>query len=462
MKYSLPLITLVFSALPTTLWADCLSGEEVAQNTDVVLYAQTSYVNKQPSIWQIGGNNPFSKSNIYNNFGINLKGDCAIIDNRLDLNFSLYGLTYRPFHANSDFEEDRSHSRALIDRLSVIYNVSDSVQLEAGKFSQKAGLFFLRSPADLRNSYYAGFKSTRLYDPLMEPAFQESPWQVKLSEDTQDYSLSFSVVPKLADAGKRHLASGDWSANVRSNSREDYLLNYTDHRFEQHLPAVSLLLGETRSVAISDSYNLTPQLVINAEAAYHTEQQWRHFSPENAAMVEEFEFPSSLYSTEDKEGVEVAVGGQYATDNFNLFGLEYYYQSEGYSRAEWRKQTDFIQSLNSRTGFFFVDDIFDSYKYLMASEINNTANKNMLQGRHYLNAWSSIQMDNQSTLQPYVVFNLVDHSSVLGINYNTPLSFIDDQLEGYTGAFMSTGSSDSEFALYGDMFGVYLGLKYYM
>ena len=43
-------------------------------------------------------------------------------------------------------------------------------------------------------------------------------------------------------------------------------------------------------------------------------------SEEKSAEVQNYAFPSSLYETEDKNGVELAVGGQYTTDTFNVFG----------------------------------------------------------------------------------------------------------------------------------------------
>lgn len=78
--------------------------------------------------------------------------------------------------------------------------------------------------------------------------------------------------------------------------------------------------------------------------------------------------------------------GQYTSDSFSVFGVEYYFQSEGYSRAEQRQQRELIDFLNTTTGYAPLDQAFDSYKYLMASEISNTANQGMLQGKHYLNA----------------------------------------------------------------------------
>lgn len=58
MKRTLKISSLLCVALPLTVQADCLSGDEVAQNSDVTLYEQVSYVNKQASAWQIAGKIP--------------------------------------------------------------------------------------------------------------------------------------------------------------------------------------------------------------------------------------------------------------------------------------------------------------------------------------------------------------------------------------------------------------------
>src|SRR5690606_8589311 len=129
---------------------------------------------------------------------------------------------------------DDSRSQLLIERLRLVYAVSDSVQLEVGKLQAKQGLFFLRSPSDLTPHYYAGFKPTRLYDPALRTAYQSSSWAATLSMDNRDESLSLTMIPKLATIDKYYLTSSNWSANQRGNSSEAWLLSYTSHAFRQH------------------------------------------------------------------------------------------------------------------------------------------------------------------------------------------------------------------------------------
>ncbi|RTN66908.1 hypothetical protein [Enterobacter hormaechei] len=462
MKRTLTGLTLVLSALPVSVFADCLSGNDVAKNTSVTLYEQVSAVKKQISDWRINGRNPYTRHNIYNDAGVNVSSRCSLIDNALDLDFSVYGLTWYTPRKLGAFEEDDRRSRLLIERLKLAYTVSDSLQLEVGKLQARQGLFFLRSPSDLTPHYYDGAKPTRIYDPELRTAYQSSSWAATLSMDNRDESFSLTVIPKLASIDKYYLTSGNWSANQRGNSSESWLLGYTSHAFRDHTPGMRVLMGDSHSVALSDSYHYTPQLTISAEVAWHAEQRWRHLSDEKTAELARYEFPDSLYETEDKQGVEVAVGAQYTSDTFNVFGLEYYYQSEGYSRSEWNKQRDLMTFLNTATGYAPLDRAFDSYKYLMASEISNTGNKGMLQGKHYLNAWPSVQFTHQIAAQPYLILNLMDQSTLTGLHLSAPLTFIDDQLEAYTGVYSALGSANSEFAFFGDVAGGYVGFKYYL
>lgn len=453
---------LVLCAVSLSLRAGCFSGSEMAQNSTVTLFEQMSYQKKQTSPWQIAGKNPYTRNNLFNDAGISITSNCSLKDNVLNLDFSLYGLTWYNVRPTGAFESDTHRSRALIEQLRLVYAVSDHVQLEAGKLKAKPGLFFLHSPSDLISTWYGGFKPTRLYQPQMRSVYPSSSWAATLRADNPDHALSLTLVPRLATIEKPYLSSGNWSASQRGNSSEAWLLSYTSHQFSDHTPGVRVLLGESRSVALSDSFRYTPQLTLNAEAAYHTAQRWRHLSDAQRNALERYAFPASLYQAEDKQGVELAVGGQYASETFDVFGLEYYFQSEGYSRSRWQKQRQLVRFLNTRSGFGPLDRAFDDYKYLMSSEISNTGNKGMLQGKHYLNAWSSLQFAGQTRLQPYLILNLVDNSSLAGFHVSTPLSAVSERLELFSGLGAALGSADSEFALFGQSVGIYLGFNYYL
>ncbi|CAI8925580.1 Lipoprotein [Kosakonia quasisacchari] len=462
MSCRINLVTLSFILLPVSLNANCLSGSDIQKNADVTLSLQGSYTKKKPSIWNIEGKNAYVEDSINNSAGVKFSSGCSIIDERLNLDLSLYGLTYYPWRTLGDFEKDNHRSRILLNQVKLTLILSDNVRLEGGKLRDKPGIFFLKSPSALLTNYYAGFKNDRLYTPAMKPVYAESFWGASIIHDTRDYGVVFTVAPRLARINKHYESSGNWSADQRSNSSERYLLSYTEYRLKKHTPSINVMLGESRSVALADSINYTPQWIINAEIALHSTQRWRHFSPQKADAVQSYSFPSSLYTTGDKQGVELAIGGQHTTDNFSLFGLEYYFQSEGYSAHQWRQQTNFIDYLNTKNQYAALDQVFDAYKYLMGAEISNVSNKGNLLGKHYINAYASLAFKGGSNLQPYIITNMVDYSSLIGMHYSRPFDYFDGKVEGYAGIFSAFGARDAEFSHFGRTVGFYLGVEYHL
>lgn len=460
MKSLINTLLIPLSLLASFAQASCLSGDEVAANSETALMLQTSYITRTASPWRTAGESAYTPTNVFQDAGIKFSSKCAVIENRLDIDFSLYGLAYYAWHLPGSFEEDQQRSRVLLNRLQLSYTLSDQLRLEAGKLTATPGLFFLKSPAALMSNYYAGFKSTRIYDPAMRSNYSESSWGARLVDNHRDYSLAFTVAPQLATINQRYETSSHWSANRRGNAQARYLLSYTDYRLANHTPALSLLLGDKRSLALSDSFSYTPALTFNGEVALHNAQQWRHFSPERAAEVVDYQFPSSLYRADRKPGVEVALGAQYTTRNFAVLGLEYYFQSEGYSDSEWQQQAQLSRYLNRASQSALLDQIFDAYKYLMGAEIGNIANKGQLQGKHYLSAYGSFRSEKGATLQPYITMNMRDNSTLLGLHLSTPLASFDDSLNVYAGGWAGLGKQDTEFAFFGKTVGFYLGLNY--
>lgn len=455
MKFPTPFLALPVLLLPVELMAKCLT------DADVVVFGQASAVKKKASVWKIGDKNPYTGSNVYNDLAIKYSDGCELVENRLNMDFSVFGMTYYPVKKTGSFEKDNHRMKALVDRFRLSWNASDSVRVDVGKLRAKEGLFYLKSPASLLTTYYAGFKPTRFYDASLKQTYLESFWGAVVSLEKQTHALSLTAVPKLTHGAKHYESSSNWTSTERANAADRYLVTYTDYRFRDNTPSASLLVGDSTSLAVSNSYNWTPQFMVNAEVAWHRRQQWRHLDGKKVQSVESYGFPPDLYHTRNDDGMELALGMQYTTDRFSQLGVEYYFQSEGYSSAQWKKQSNLVKFLNQRTGYAPLDDAFDAYKYLMASEIYNTSSRGSLQRKHYINAWSSFLMEDQSTIKPYAVINLQDKSTLLGLGYNKPLEALDKKLEINTGIYTAIGSRDSEFGLFGETVGTWLGFKYH-
>ncbi|MFT4274608.1 MAG: hypothetical protein QM578_26775 [Pantoea sp.] len=451
---SLRWLVLPLAMLPGERVSACLS------DGDMALFGQMSAVRKRPASWQIGANDPWRTDNGYTDLVVKYSNRCLLVDEQIRLNVALYGLTYYPVRDGGAFEQDDHRARLLFDRLSLTYNLSDTVRLEAGKISNKGGLFYLKSPANLLSNYSGGFKSTRIYHPALNQVWAESSWGFELSETSENNSLSLTIVPKLAQAGKTYESSGNWSATQRSNSRDRYLLTYTDYRFADHTPSASLMFGDANAIALANSYNLSQQLTFNSELALHSKQRWRHLDEAKAEQLQNYVFPDALYHTREKQGWELALGVQYTTERFNHFGIGYYFQSEGYSARQWKKQTDVINFLSQKTPYPSLERAFDAYKYLMASEIYNASSSGNLLGKHYINSYATILLNEQDRLQPWSAINLMDKSSMTGITYIRQLKSLNNQMEVYTGVYIMAGKNNSEFGLFGETLATYIGFNY--
>ncbi|WP_120509742.1 hypothetical protein [Rahnella bruchi] len=436
---------------PAIGWSAC--------QQDVVLYGQVSAVERQHSLWRIQQKNPYRADNMLRDAALNYAGSCQPAAD-LTVDFSLYGLFWSGWRPTGAFEQDDSHARFLADKLALTYAASDQLRLELGKLKAQGGLFYLKSPAALMNNYYAGFRSSRIYYPGVQPAYTASYWGGGITHDNEVRSLSLSVSPALSREGPYYQSSGNWRDAARSNSDERYLLSWSGREVADHTPTLNLMGGSNKSVAVADSYQFAPQWQFNAEAAWHWQQQWRHLDAQLADRLQGYSFPDQLYSREEQRNTELALGVQYTTDQFSQFGVEYYFQSAGYSVAEWRKQTDLIRFLNQRSGNAALDRLFDDYKFLMAGEINNTTNRGQLLGKHYLSTFNSILMADESVIQPYAIFNLGDYSTLVGVNYSKPVAAFDKKLAIYCGVYSAQGKQNSEFGLFGDTIGSWLGFKY--
>lgn len=446
-------LALLLLLLPLDLAAACLP------QADVQLYAQQALTYREASRWQIMRQHPYGKNNMLSDLAMRYENRCELTANGLSIDVSLAGLAFYPWQTPGAFAKEKRRTRAIMHRLTVSYPLSDWRLLTAGKFSAQPGLFYLTSPADLLRNAYAGFKSGRIYHPTLQTIYHESFWGLRLSEDARDYAWSLTVAPQLARIDRRYESSGNWRALQRGNARERYLFAWSDYRLPNHTPTLSLRLGDSPALAVADRFHPAPQWTLNAELAWHAQQQWRHFSEQRAEQVKGYAFPPALFQRQRQPGIELALAAHYSTQNFSQFGVEYYFQSEGYSRHQWRRQVDFIRYLHQRSGFAPVDGVLDAYKYLMAAEIDNITNQGRLQGKHYAHPYATLMIGDRASLQGYARINLQDRSALLGLHVNQPLR--QSNMDIYSGVYCTQGGNATEFGLFGKTAGLYSGVKYF-
>ena len=439
--------------LPLCLAAECLP------QADMQLYAQHAWAHRTPSYWRIMQNHPYRQDNGVSDLAIRYDNRCELIANALRADFSLVGLAAYPWRTPGAFAREMRHARALVHQMSLTYPLSERRLFSVGKLSAQPGPFYIKSPAELLRNYDAGFKASRIYSPALQKIYVASFWGIKLSEERPDYGWSFTLAPQLTSVKRRDESFSNWPAIQRSNASERYLLSYSDYRLPGHAPSVSVRLGDSPALAVADSFYPVPRWMFNAELAWHAKRQWRHFSETYAAQVKDHAFPAALFQRTRRPGMELALSAQYSSQRLSQFGVEYYFQSEGYSRQQWRRQRDFLRYLHRPTGVAPWDRVRAAYTYLMAAEIENIAGQGNRQGKHYLNTYAAWTIANAASLQAYRLVNLQDNSAMLGLHLSQPLTQAD--IDIYGGAYCTQGNRSTEFGLIGKVAGIYSGIKYY-
>ncbi|WP_232374362.1 hypothetical protein [Kosakonia cowanii] len=146
MKSLINTLLIPLSLLASFSQASCLSGDEVAANSETALMLQTSYITRTASPWRTAGESAYTPTNAFQDAGIKFSSKCAVIENRLDIDFP-----------STDLLITHGICPALLKRISSArvccstgYNSPThsliSFALRPGSYRQRRGSFFLNRP----------------------------------------------------------------------------------------------------------------------------------------------------------------------------------------------------------------------------------------------------------------------------------------------------------------------------
>ncbi|MFX1685325.1 hypothetical protein PWR05_12070 [Paraburkholderia sp. A2RI-6] len=118
---------------------------------------------------------------------------------------------------------------------------------------------------------------------------------------------------------------------------------------------IPLSYGDTaREIAAARGY-LTDNLMLGAQASVSKGQRWRHLNMAKAAAIRSYENVGDPFSI-DRTGArtDIAIGLRYTDSERTEYGIEYYGQSQGYSRNEWKSYFDTVTFINGGYAPFVV------------------------------------------------------------------------------------------------------------
>lgn len=417
--------------------------------------------NKSDSVWQ--AEQPAFKSKAGINHYLLSAGRCDLSDSlkvRGELNASYLVLSKDP----GDFEGRQHQGRLTFSHLYATQRWRNQTELNIGKKRYASGYLFMSSPLDLLRNTSGRPQGVPASTMINSP--DEGAWGAGGTLFNDSGSFTLAILPALP-SHHRSDSAANWPEGHRTNQNERYYISYN---FD-HWPGVnhtwSALLGQQKTVAMGLNTQLSPTLILSLESAVSYGQTWAHFGAQAAHDTLTYQQVTAPF-THRQQGVNSAagVGLRYSPTAQYEYGIEYFGQSEGYSRKAWQQYT---QSIAFVTGDYrkpFPDGTlpesvrksYQQYARVIAAQADNQHRRGKLAGKHYLTLYSRSNQNSlyQADWLVSGVINLMDRSYVLNLGLSLPVSSAVDL---YSGAAIYQGSKASEFGLFGHKGEGYVGMR---
>ncbi|MEQ5204695.1 hypothetical protein ABN228_19580 [Providencia rettgeri] len=419
------------------------------------------------SLWQFK-NKAFRNNSIINTY-MTAVGSCTLTD---FLSFKTQVSGEYAFQDNQPgaLEDKKNEGLALLNEAVLSWMVNEALYIDVGKLRTASGNLFSVSPVDLLRSTSSYMRSIRVNElgDRWRSFYSEGAYGGSATLYRYEGTYIFWVLPRLTSNKKLNDSAVNWGALDRTNSTDRYYASYTNNGLKNLNTTYSLLGGDQKTFAVGISGNLTDRLILSVESSVSHGETWRHLDMASARQIRDLRYISDPYKTRssDIEG-DLGISLRYTSDNQTEYGAEYYGQSQGYSRGEWKDVFNTIKFVNGGYRNAIpayaitpsVSSSYEQYSRMMAAEIDNSSRKGNLQGKHYATLYMRTNKEKVGQIDWAVsgTTNLVDHSYVMNLHLSTPLK---NNFLAYTGVSACFGSKNSEFGTFGEKGNGYAGMQF--
>ncbi|KEY57378.1 hypothetical protein [Serratia sp. DD3] len=417
------------------------------------------------SLWQF--DSPAFRNNTAANLYLSSVGLCKLTDT-----FSVKAQASGQYVAHArqpgTLEDKRRQGFGVINEVVGSWKASDSWYIDAGKIRKTSGYLFSVAPLDLSRNIIGNIRNVRIFGlaDRWRNFYDEGAYGVSNSLYRNEGTYTLAAFPRLKRNTQRQEAASEWDPLQRTNSTDRYYASYTATGLKTFNPTISVLVGNQKTLAIGTSGNLTDKLILSVEGSVSHGQTWRHLDTASARAIREYRSVQVPYKMRsDGAQADIGAGLRYTSDDQTEYGAEYYGQSQGYSRSEWKDNFDTIRFVNGGYANPLPPEIaalyrasYQLYSRMMAAETDNVARGGNLLGKHYVTLYIRTNKGQVGNIDWSVsgMANLADGSNMLNLHLSTPLK---NSIEVYTGVAASFGSKDSEFGTFGEKGNIYAGIR---
>lgn len=364
--------------------------------------------------------------------------------------------------AGTEQDASRAWTRAYLNEAYLTLAAPGDVLVDLGKKDIANGYLLFLSPMDLLRGPIdpPPYGITHAAAPSWRSSYREGSVGVSATKFMGGGSVQLAAFPSLAgDPGDAPVSQ--WSSLQRSNHSATVYAAYSANLWESFNPKfVGLSTSERQTWGGGVSDVLAEGVVFTLEFARSSRSEVHRLSKPAADNLFTGGFPQGASVLERTPGgsrqlaVGLRVNGPQKT---TLIG-EFYYQSDGYTKADWERYfqfSSFALAAYGASGF----PPFLGYQRLLLSAADSDNRRNVLLGKRYLTLGVERATDGDERLgwHASVLSNADDRSSLLNLHLTYGVA---PGAELYLGGRTMVGRQRSEFGRFGQSFLVYLGLKF--
>lgn len=420
------------------------------------------------SLWQF--DDPAFRNNAVANLYLSSVGRCTLTDT-FSVKAQASGEYALQARQPGELEDNQHQGLGILNEAVGSWAVSDSWYIDAGKVRKTSGYLFSAAPLDLLRNISSNMRSVRVFGlgSRWRNFYDEGAYGASSSLYRNEGTYTLAAFPRLKRNDQRSEAGSEWNALLRTNSTDRYYASYTTTGFKAFNSTFSILTGNQKTLAIGTSGNLTDKLILSVEGSLSHGQTWRHLDMTAARDTRQNNVALEPYKMRSNGAqADIGIGLRYTTDDQTEYGAEYYGQSQGYSRSEWKDNFDTIRFVNGGykssltplppSVIAGIRESYQQYSRMMAAETDNVGRGGNLLGKHYLTLYTRTNKEQVGDIDWSVsgMVSLVDGSNVLNLHLSTPLK---NNFEVYTGVAASLGSKESEFGTFGEKGNIYAGMR---
>jgi len=363
----------------------------------------------------------------------------------------------------SEQDAARARLRGEVHEAYLTAQVPGDVLVDIGKKDIRNGYLLFLSPMDIQRTPIAPppYAVINNEGPSWRSSYREGRIGISATRFLDWGTLEVAALPRLgARPDGRPLAQ--WDTWQRSNARGALYAAYSANVRESFNPKLVARVSSKQRhvVAIGVSDALSDSVVFTVEAAHSRRSQVQRVTQDAAGRLLAGGFPDaeSVLEQVPRNSRQLAAGVRVNGPWQTTWIGEFYYQSDGYSKADWARYfqfTDYALAAWTASGF----PPYLDYQRLLLSAADSDQRRYVLPGRRYLTLGVERAAENGNTFgwHASVLGNTDDHSALLNLHLTGTLA---PGAEVYLGGRAMLGGRRSEFGRFGQSPLVYLGLDF--